>query len=91
MDYNCVGNFTIAVDNAARLSNILPSMDSYVESLDDKPSSQWSEPIFRCPKCDKGGMRKNLWRAVVLTCMPPIYEEEYKCDECGHVEHITRR
>ena len=44
---------------------------------------KYSEPKYKCPKCNEGGMRKNL--TMVLTSLPPKYS--YKCDKCGHVEY----
>ena len=44
-------------------------------------------PIYPCPRCG-GNMRKNVMGGIVLTSLPPIYQNEYKCDKCGFAEYI---
>ena len=43
---------------------------------------EYSEPKYKCPKCDDGGMCRN--ETVVLCSNPPQYK--YKCNKCGHIE-----
>lgn len=43
----------------------------------------WSEPKYLCPKCKKGGMRRNN---IVMKTTQPI-QFEYQCNQCGYVEH----
>lgn len=45
---------------------------------------EWSSPMYECPECKEGNMRKNLTK--VLCSLPPKYE--YKCDKCGHVDYL---
>lgn len=58
-----------------------------IEDGDIQP--QWSQPMYACPKCG-GGMCKNLLACRTLTCIPPITEYEYRCDntECNNIEYL---
>ena len=63
----------------------LPSEEDFIKGLEDSYTFQdycvqWSEPKYKCPKCEEGGMRKNLM--LVLTSIPPQYQ--YRCDKCGY-------
>lgn len=60
-----------------------------LDSDDGGIQPQWSKPMYICPKCG-GGMCKNLWTCRTLTCMPPITEYEYSCDntECNNIEYL---
>lgn len=63
----------------------LPSAKEFAEAANKLAfqfTGQWSEPKYRCPKCD-GGMCKNLM--VTLTSYPAKYE--YSCNKCGHIEY----
>ena len=64
----------------------LPSAEEYKDSIESKfryaVYNEWSEPKYRCPKCD-GGMCKN--EMIVLTSYPEQYE--YRCNKCGYVEY----
>lgn len=69
------------------------SRDEYINSIceinknNETISPQWSERLYRCPKCN-GGMRKNLWGCICIATLPPIYKSEYRCDECGFKEYL---
>lgn len=67
------------------ITDELPSIEQYQSSkfAIAMQNDEYSEPLFKCPKCD-GGMCKNLTRT--LTSLPPSYE--YKCDKCGHIEYL---
>ena len=79
------------------MSNDLLSKEEFIKMNTKKLTygipiqPQWSEPKFKCPKCEKGSMRKNLWGCLALTSMPVQYEYEYKCDneECNHMELLS--
>lgn len=75
---------TISLDNTIHQTDALPSREYYLGSTERTYAdfSVWSEPIYKCPKCD-GGMRKNL--TVVLTTYPCQYQ--YKCNKCGYTEN----
>ena len=64
----------------------LPSAEEYKKSMESKFRyaiyNEWSEPKYKCPKCD-GGMCRN--EMIVLTSYPEQYE--YRCNKCGHVEY----
>ena len=77
--------YTISLDNAIYQTDALPSKEDYLESNKRTYTdfSEWSEPKYKCPKCENGGMRKNL--TVILTSLPCQYV--YKCNECGYTEH----
>ena len=51
----------------------------YIKIIQD----QWTEPKFICPKCNKGGMCKDLTK--VLTTMPPSFK--YRCYKCGYITY----
>ena len=73
-------NNTIAVNTVN-----LPSAEEYraaAEKFALRFNSEWSEPKYKCPKCD-GGMRRNL--AITLASYPPQYK--YQCDNCGHIDY----
>lgn len=81
-------------DNVSCITNELPSMEEYLArkysrgtintiNLNDK----YSEPKFKCCKCD-GNMRKNLNEGIVLDSNPPQYKYEYKCDKCGDITYL---
>lgn len=55
----------------------------------DHPAShyyreEWTEPLFKCPKCFGGGMCKNTRK--ILPTFPEQYI--YKCHKCGNEEHL---
>ena len=56
---------------------------TYVTSYWELQSRKWSEPKYRCPVCEQGGMRRD--ETVVLTSNPPSYR--YQCDACGHIAY----
>lgn len=71
-------------------SDNLPSAEAYqqqdrnyVEGYWELQSRKWSEPKYRCPVCNEGGMRRD--ETVVLTSNPPSYR--YECDKCHHVTY----
>lgn len=69
---------------SGNINTNLPTKEEFFESelnIDLIPD-QWSEPKYQCPKCDDGGMCKNLFK--VLTSYPAKYE--YQCNKCGHTE-----
>jgi predicted RNA-binding Zn-ribbon protein involved in translation (DUF1610 family) len=70
--------------------NVLPSAEdyqqqdmNYVTGYWELQSRKWSEPKYRCPVCNEGGMRRD--ETVVLTSNPPSYR--YECDKCHHVTY----
>ena len=72
----------------ANVENKLPSKNEYTESLGSErkhtlSSNEWSEPKFKCPRCD-GYMRQNTM--MILPSNPPKYK--YKCDTCGSIEYL---
>lgn len=71
--------------SVSELNIKLPTADEYRKFIEDSMCypQEWSEPKYICPKCHKGGMRRN--EMVVLTSYPAQYE--YCCDKCGHVEY----
>lgn len=77
--------YTISLDNAIYQSDALPAKEEYLESSKKTyiDFSEWSEPKYKCPKCENGGMRKNL--TMILTTHPCQYQ--YKCNECGYTEN----
>ena len=56
---------------------------AYVTGYWELQSRKWSEPKYRCPVCEQGGMRRD--ETVVLTSNPPSYR--YECDKCHHVTY----
>lgn len=63
----------------------LPTLEEFKAAISrDNTIPEWSEPKFKCPECNEGGMRKN--NMVVLTTYPAKYE--YRCDKCGHIEYL---
>lgn len=64
-------------------TNELPSKEEYESKFSKPANPSYSEPKFKCPKCD-GGMCKDL--SIVLTTYPVKYC--YKCDKCGHIEYL---
>lgn len=61
----------------------LPSSDEYRESIGvPLIMEQYSEPKYKCPKCNGGMCRDN---SMILTSMPPQYK--YVCNKCGNVEY----
>ena len=67
--------------------NKLPSKDEYKDSLGPVKhilsSSEWSEPMFKCPKCGGGMCRNNM---IICTSNPP--KNKYKCDKCGYIDYL---
>ncbi|MCQ2210100.1 MAG: hypothetical protein MJZ34_07385 [Paludibacteraceae bacterium] len=62
------------------MNNNLPTMEEFQTILNIANfSPEWSEPIFKCPKCDGGMCRNNK---VVLASMPP--KHKYRCNKCNH-------
>lgn len=65
--------------------------EKWIENtLNEKADIQpmWSEPMYICPKCNDGGMRKNLHTCVALASNPPITQYEYRCNKCDNVEYL---
>lgn len=62
----------------------LPSEEEFINA--NQPSvlmfqmNKWSEPKYKCPKCNEGGMRKE--EDIIYTSNPPCYR--YECDHCGY-------
>lgn len=50
---------------------------------------QWTNPLYECPKCGGHVCRSNT-RGLMLTCNPPIYQDLYRCMDCGFEEYISR-
>ena len=78
-------NGICANDTISINTTCLPTAKEYsevAEKIAFQFTAQWSEPKYKCPKCD-GGMRKNMM--VVLTSYPAQYE--YQCDKCGHIDY----
>lgn len=66
----------------------LPSKEEYESKISvvfDSPTSEWSEPKYKCSKCG-GGMCKN--HRYILASMPARYK--YRCDTCGHTDYLFR-
>lgn len=55
----------------------------YTTTYWELQSKKWSEPKYRCPVCNEGGMRRD--ETVVLTSNPPSYR--YECDKCHHIAY----
>lgn len=55
----------------------------YTQSYWELQSRKWSEPKYRCPACNEGGMRRD--ETVVLASNPPSYR--YECDKCHHITY----
>lgn len=55
----------------------------YTQSYWELQSRKWSEPKYRCPVCNEGGMRRD--ETVVLASNPPSYR--YECDKCHHITY----
>ena len=69
------------------------SREEYIKTLQDEAeirNRKYSEPKYKCPKCD-GGMCKNLQYGEIIDTDPPIYKEYYKCDSCGFEDTISHR
>lgn len=47
-----------------------------------KAQREWSDPVYKCPKCNEGGMCKE--QHMMYASNPPCYK--YKCDKCGNIE-----
>ena len=66
----------------------LPSADEFNEMDRSAVSAFWesqkqySDPVYKCPKCGGGMCRDNT---KVLTSYPPQYE--YRCNKCGHISY----
>ena len=58
----------------------LPTKEEYENSI---LQNEYSEPIYLCPECKKGGMCRNL--KIISTSYPP--KHKYKCNKCGHIDY----
>ena len=66
----------------------LPSKENYIKTVPKIVyNNGWTEPKYKCIKCS-GGMCKNLKGGITLTSNPPIYKNEYRCNNCGYVEYL---
>lgn len=62
----------------------LPSAEEYsMYKMDISFTDYATEPSYKCPKCEDGGMCKKL--GITLASYPPQYH--YKCNKCGHEEN----
>ncbi len=71
---------------------MLYDRDKYIEIVENirkpmQPMPQFSEAIYKCPKCGNG-MRMNFLGVRILTSNPPIQQQEYVCENCGFSEYI---
>lgn len=68
------------------------SREQYINSITQSsyvtPIQQFSDPKYKCPKCQKGKMRKDLANIIMLTVNPPIHQYKYVCDSCGFSETL---
>jgi len=71
------------VDNLPSAEDYQQQDMNYVTGYWELQSRKWSEPKYRCPVCNEGGMRRD--ETVVLTSNPPSYR--YECDKCHHVTY----
>ena len=71
--------------NCENAKIILPSKETYISGFSAPPYDfrEWSEPRYKCPKCE-GGMCKNL--QMVCASLPPMYI--YRCNKCGHTDSL---
>ena len=65
----------------------LPTRDTYVSRLSVATYDfrEWSDPMYKCHKCD-GGMCKNL--KTECASLPPMYI--YKCNKCGYTDYLPQ-
>lgn len=69
------------------------SKEEYINKLQletEIRNREYSEPKYKCPKCD-GGMCKNLQYGEIIDTYPPYYKDFYKCNTCGFEETITHQ
>lgn len=70
----------------------LPTREQYIASVAKKKQNinVYSDPLYLCPKCGKGGVRKNLRSGICITTFQPIKQSIYKCDneDCGFYEYV---
>ena len=57
----------------------LPTMEKYFNGSYQTYPNEWSKPLFQCPVCKVGEVRRN--DMVILTSYPP--KNLYKCFNCG--------
>lgn len=61
----------------------LPTAEEYAARFNIYDSfTAWSEPKYKCPKCD-GGMCRD--ETTILTSYPP--QRLYRCNKCGHIDY----
>ena len=66
----------------------LPTKEEYIKTTPKIVYNLgWSAPKYECPKCG-GGMCQNLEGGIMLTSNPPIYKNEYGCNNCYYVEYL---
>lgn len=66
----------------------LPTKDEYIQQnsyIVNPLIQQFSEPKYKCPKCESGGMCKDLTK--ICTSLPPKYI--YQCNSCGYIEYLS--
>lgn len=69
--------------------NRLPTAEDYQKAESQyieaywELNQRWSAPQYLCPKCQKGGMRKD--QHIVLTSNPPQFI--YECDNCHYTTY----
>lgn len=91
---NNITNGTVLIDvtpeDVMPLSQVqfanLPTAEEYRQRMQAAaiPLKRWSDPVFKCPKCDGGAMCRD--NTVVLTSNPP--KHVYQCNNCGYVEYL---
>lgn len=58
----------------------LPTMEEYFKNTYDANTYIcWSEPLFQCPVCKEGKVKRN--ETEILATYPP--KNLYKCFNCG--------
>lgn len=81
---------SVTPKDVMRLSQVqfanLPTAEEYRQRKQAAatPLKRWSDPVFKCPKCDGGAMCRD--NTVVLTSNPP--KHVYQCNKCGYVEYL---
>lgn len=57
----------------------LPTMEKYFNGLYQTYPDNYSEALFKCPKCGNGEVRRD--NMVIVPSYPP--KNLYKCFDCG--------
>lgn len=74
--------------------NEVPSKEEYIKTVKETKKKEsarfikWSKPLYICPNCKVGYMRKDLQCIESLDTYPPMYVYKYKCDKCDYEETL---